>query len=146
MCSNKKDNMISQCAADYRNLGWGVKISITHKTEDGTEYTPDLTLYDSDHNVLGYVECVDLDKLDEAAEKYGDIKFILEKTAPSYFVITNGYLFEQYYNGVPAKVMTTPVSYDSYSQYRRLSAYVDAYKKMMKNRGKDSQGNAGTDF
>lgn len=118
----------SACATLFSNLGWVVKEEQIVTLERGT-FRPDLVLSDGDKD-YGFVEVVTSMEPKALAAKREAIQVIMDKCKPDLFILTNGVVFDIFYNGKFAGSQTIPPSIETVRSNSRLMAYANAFMKM----------------
>lgn len=122
----------AECVKLFSNLGWTVKVEQIVELETGT-FRPDIVLSDGDKD-CGYVEVITSMGYKELTQKQEVIQVIMDKCKPEVFIVTNGVVFDIFYNGEFAGSQTTPPSIDTVRRISRLKAYYNAYAKMQKGK------------
>lgn len=125
-----REELEEACAQLFSNLGWRVKKEQIVTLETGS-FCPDIVLSDGDRD-CGYVEVVTSMEPEALLKKKEAIQVIIDKCKPELFVLTNGMVFDIFYNGKFAGSQTTPPSVDTMKRNARLMAYYNAVMKMKK--------------
>lgn len=116
------------CASLFSNLGWDVKKETIITLEKGV-FRPDIELSDGG-KVYGYVEVVTSMEPKDLVAKQQTIKVIMDKCKPELFVLTNGIIFDIFYNGNFAGTQSVPPTPETLKEKKRLTAYANALLKM----------------
>ncbi len=130
-----EQNLEKACIILFSNLGWSVKTQQRLVYESET-FCPDLILSDR-NKVYGFVEIVTSMDNNTLIRKKKTIQLILEKYKPELFILTNGIIFDVFYNGKYKGSQTTPLSLETVKQNERIRVY---YETLMKREKEENNG------
>lgn len=118
------------CMILFSNLGWSVKTQQRLAYESET-FCPDLVLSDGNKD-YGFVEIVTSMDNNTLIKKKKIIQLIIEKYKPELFILTNGIIFDVFYDGKYKGSQTTPPSLETVKRNERIRAYCEALMKREK--------------
>ena len=120
-----ENNLELEVAQVFSNLGWNVTMD-SGKADNGL--VTDLQLV-SDGKVCGYVEVFSLSSREAAVRKKERVQKIVKEMRPDFFILTNGVLYDVFFDGNYVTSMTVPPSPERVAQMRRLAIYYSAFRK-----------------
>lgn len=120
------------CANLFSNLGWTVKNEQIITLETGT-FQPDIVLSDGKKD-YGFVEVITSMDPKTIQEKKEVIQVIMDKCKPDLFILTNGMVFDIFYNGKFTGSQSTPPSINTVKRNARLTSYYNALMKLQKDK------------
>ena len=125
------DLIIERCIKIFTNLGWSVECE---RTIEGLSLRPDIVL-SFEGKTYGYVEVVGDKDIDIVVRKKEEIAYYLENNKPEIFILTNGIIFDIFYEGRYSNTLTVPPSPENYKAYKRLNVYFEKLQGVKKKSG-----------
>ena len=129
----KENELEVACVKLFSNLGWDAKLA--SDVSFGTRtLRPDIVLSDGLKD-CGYVEVISSMKPESIWRKKEQIQFIIDKCKPAIFILTNGIVFDVFYDGKYSGSNSTPPSIHTFKTLYRGREYSNALKEHLNKKG-----------
>ena len=116
------------CKKLFNNLGWKIKQDSIVKMESGI-FEPDIILQINGKD-CGYVEVITSYEQQDIIDKQEVVKAIIDECKPRVFVLTNGKVFDIFYDGIFSCTQSLPPTMEDVERHERLSAYLKSLMKI----------------